>query len=156
MFCNRTCRSRYWQSTPKEERERNRELLRAVKPPSKSIKEYACKYCGKSFESYAKKPRNYCSRPCSYAAHGYEGVGRRADIHDVPAGSDVRERALRLHSEGILTAEIARQLSCPSRTVASWINHGKKLQSDPAVYHKNAEPHFRYIYAGNADVWINV
>jgi len=103
-----------------------------------------------------KKPRNYCSRPCSYAAHSYEGTGCRADFHDVPAGSDVRERALRLHSEGIQTSEIARQLSCPSRTVALWIDHSKKLQSDPTVYHKNAEPHFRYIYASNAYVWVKV
>ena len=156
MFCNRTCRSRYWQATPKEERERNRELLRAVKPKSASIKEYACKYCGKSFEGYAKKPRSYCSRACSYAAHSYEGDGRRAELHDVPVGSDIKESACRLHSEGMQTSEIARQLGCPGRTVALWINHGKKLQADPNVYHKNAEPHFRYIYANNADVWIKV
>lgn len=156
LYCNRTCRSRYWQATPKEERERNRELVRAVKPQSANIKEYTCKYCGHSFEGYTKKPRNYCSRSCSHAAHSYEGIGRRADFDDIPAGSDVRERALRLHSEGILTAEIARQLGCPSRTAALWINHSKKLQIDPAVYHKNAEPHFRYIYASKADVWVKV
>lgn len=156
MFCNQTCRSRYWQATPKEEREFNRQVLKTVKPKSDAVKEYICKYCGKSFEGYIKKPRNYCSRPCSYAAHSYEGDGRRVDSHDVPAGSELLERALRMHSEGILTAEIARQLGCPSRTAALWINHGKKLQSDSAVYHKNAEPHFRYIYANNADVWVQV
>lgn len=156
MYCNRTCRSRYWQATPKEERDHNRELLRAVQPKSASRQEYTCKYCGKSFEGYIKKPRNYCSRSCSYAAHSYEGDGCRVDSLDVPAGSDLCEKALRMHSEGILTAEIARQLGCPSRTVALWINHGKKLQSNPAVYHKMTEPHFRYIYASNADIWIKV
>jgi transposase len=156
MFCNRTCRSRYWQATPKEERDRNRELLRTVKPKSASVKEYTCKYCGKSFEGYTKKPRNYCSRPCSYAAHSYEGDGRRVDIHEIPAGPELWEKALRMHYEGILTAEIARQLGCPGRTAALWINHGKKLQLNPDVYHKNEEPHFRYIYASNADVWIKV
>jgi hypothetical protein len=71
-------------------------------------------------------------------------------------GPEIRESALRLHSEGMAAQAIAQRLGCPSRTIDSWIDREQKQRTDPTHFHKNTEPHFRYIHANNADVWTEV
>lgn len=51
MFCSDRCRMQWWNS------HRDQVLHRT------SFK-VTCRFCGKEFESYGKKPRVYCSREC--------------------------------------------------------------------------------------------
>ena len=59
-FCCEECRRAYWKI--------NRKKLGVKRPESMHV--YSCAYCGKTFESYGKVSRKYCSRTC-YLLHRY-------------------------------------------------------------------------------------
>jgi len=50
-FCSRTCRYEWW---------KNNMLL----SPSKAVRVFKCKGCGKTFVTYGEKERKYCSHAC--------------------------------------------------------------------------------------------
>ena len=56
-FCSSTCRRLWWAAHP--EQMVQRKLLTVE-----------CRHCGKSFEKYGSRPRQFCSRQC-YLAHRY-------------------------------------------------------------------------------------
>lgn len=56
-FCSDICRSLWWNAHQDEINK-------------KSQKSYVCAYCGKTFKSYGRKERKYCSHEC-YVSHRY-------------------------------------------------------------------------------------
>jgi transposase len=153
MYCDEKCKKRYYSTTTPEERQRNHKILGIGNRIYK--KKYTCNYCGKEFEGYIKTNRKYCSKACSDGAHSYEGMGMRAslDIEGIPHGSDVRERAMKLYSEGMSANEIAQQLNCNNGTVACWIRLQKKRERGTESCRELSEPYFRYVGANNVVKW---
>jgi hypothetical protein len=156
IYCNRKCHDRYYYITTPNEREKRRQELAAEVVISPLKEALECQYCGKTFEDYARKNRKYCSRECSDAAHSYNSEGHRAQFSQMPFSKEIRETALRLHEEGKTAYAISKLLGCTNGRVAAWIKRERKKAANPEHCREWPEPYFRYIYANNAEVWVEV
>jgi transposase-like protein len=119
-------------------------------------KVFICQYCGKEFVDYARNNRKYCSKKCGALAHSYNSEGRRAEFMQIPASVEIRETALRLYNEGKTAYAISKLLGCSNGRVESWLKRERKRAANPEQCREWPEPYFRYVYANNAEVWLEV